>query len=196
MSFLLIIIILFSCNKKEDNHPKKNLIKKLYIISLEERKLKEYEDSLKNSTEKILLPRKGFYGENNMLIDKSGNVFFFQEQYIGAVCGTGMENDTLPKFLDLQPEDLIKIPKQSLEKFINENVMSKPEKRRILIIASQNDTIKDKAFLKFYYNLKVPIYFIRRTTQEEDTVLQYKKTDKHYFSDEIKWDKTKIKLRN
>ncbi|MFN7676451.1 hypothetical protein [Flavobacterium sp.] len=96
----------------------------------------------------------------------------------------------------MQPKDLIKIPIESLEKIVNENVMKKPNNRRILIIASEKDTIKVKGFLKFYYNLKVPTYFIRRTTQEEDTVLHYKRTDKYYYSNKIKWDKSKIKFRD
>ena len=68
------------------------------------------------------------------------------------------------------------------------------KKRKILIIASQNDTIKNITFLDFLENNKIPTYLIRRTTQEEDTVLYYKNNEKYYFSDEIKWDTTKIKF--
>ena len=111
-------------------------------------------------------------------------------------CDYGMENDTLPEFLDLQPKDLIKIPKEALKRFVDENVMNREKRRQILVIASQNDTIKDITSLKFLRNTRVPTYFIRRTTQEEDTVLQYKKTKIYYYSDSIKWDKTKIKFKN
>lgn len=37
-------------------------------------------------------------------------------------------------------------------------------------------------------------YYIGRTTQEEDTVLKYKKNNKYYNFENIKWDKTKIKF--
>lgn len=37
-------------------------------------------------------------------------------------------------------------------------------------------------------------YFIGETTQEEDTVLKYKKNNESYYFENIKWDKTKIKF--
>jgi|LakMenE01Jun11ns_1017448.scaffolds.fasta_scaffold9469958_2 hypothetical protein len=192
---LLIIVLVYSCHKKKNIEKNLSLIP--YIISAEDRKLKEYTDSLNlYRAETIVLPRKGFYGESNLIIDKKGEIYYYQKRYIQIICNYGTENDTLPQFLDLQPKDLIKIPIESLEKIVNENVMKKPNNRRILIIASEKDTIKVKGFLKFYYNLKVPTYFIRRTTQEEDTVLHYKRTDKYYYSNKIKWDKSKIKFRD
>lgn len=109
-----------------------------------------------------------------------------------------MENDTIPKFIDLHPKDLIKIPKSCIESFINENVMTKEKRRQLLIVGSQNDTIKDKKILSFLYNMKVPTCVFRRTTQEEeeeeDTVLYYNKRNLYYHHNQIKWDKTKIKF--
>jgi hypothetical protein len=192
---IFVIGLFFSCNKKQtaNNVP----ILKSYIISEEDRKLKENTDSLNRFGNKaIYLPRKGFYGESNLIIDKKGEIYYFQKRYFMLFCDYGMENDTLPEFLDLQPKDLIKIPKEALKRFVDENVMNREKRRQILVIASQNDTIKDITSLKFLRNTRVPTYFIRRTTQEEDTVLQYKKTKIYYYSDSIKWDKTKIKFKN
>lgn len=57
---------------------------------------------------------------------------------------------------------------------------------------------------KIFFDLRKSLkYFIRdrdfcivrRTIQEEDTVLKYKRNDESYYSsDDIKWDKTKIKF--
>ena len=192
---ILIIGILFSCNKKQNLE--KGIHLKPYIISEVDRKLKRNIDSINSVSEnKIYLPRKSYYGESNMIIDKKGEIYYYQKRYFKIFCEYGMEKDTLPEFLDLQPKDLIKIPKESLKSFIDENVMSKEERRQVLVMASQNDTINSNAFLKFLNDMRVPTYIIRRTTQEEDTVLHYKKTKIYYYSDSIKWDKTKIKLRN
>lgn len=191
---LLLTVVFISCNKNTDSEALK--FEKPYIISKEDRELQKEIDSINNTGNKIALPMKGFYGESNLIINDSNAVFYYQRNRIAVGCGTGRQNDTLPEFLDLQPKDLVKIPNKEIEKFINENVMNKKNKRQILIIASQNDTIKDKEFLKFFYQMKVPIYEIRRTTQEEDTVLHYKTTNQFYYSDEIKWDKKKIKLKN
>lgn len=188
-------MLIVCCNKKYNkiiSTEDKNI--KQYIISHEEKELKKYADSMGNRGKP--LPFNSYYGESNLIIDRRNNLYFYQKNAMAAGCGTGMENDTIPEFLNLQPKDLIKIPKESIELIISENVLTKKENRQILIIASQDDTIKDQKILNFLYNLKVPIYEIRRTTQEEDTVLHYKTTNQFYYSDQIKWDKKKIKLKN
>jgi hypothetical protein len=73
--------------------------------------------------------------------------------------------------------------------------LTKEERRQILVIASQKDTISDTEILKFLYTLKVPTYTIRRTNQEEDVVLHHKTNNLNYSAEEIKWDSTKIKFR-
>lgn len=191
----LFCFALLCCNKKSEQK-NNNEYEKVYIISKEDNNLKKEIDSI-NSIKKdgrFALPRKGFYHENQLIIDKNNFVYYYQSRHIPIFCGYGMENDTLPHFLDLQPKDLIKIPKDCIDKIINENVMTKEKEKQILIIASQNDTIKDREFLKFLHHMKVPTYIIRRTTEEEDTVLLYKKINKYYNSDEIKWNKKRIKL--
>ncbi len=187
-----MISLLFGCNKKEDSE-----VQKPYIISKENRKIQKYSDSLKSSRSKIkLFPLEGFYGECNLIIDRNGDVLYFQNKNKIRMCGTGILNDTIPEYFDLQPKHIVKIPKDYIEKFIEENVITKEKRRQILIMASQTDTIKDQKFLSFLYNTKVPTYVIRRTTQEEDTVLSYKKKNAFYYSDSIKWDKSRIRFPN
>jgi hypothetical protein len=86
---------------------------------------------------------------------------------------------------------------KNLTDFLSENILIKEKNRQILIIASQKDTIKNTSFFDFLNTKNIGTYVIRRTTQEEDTVLKYKNNvNKHiyYYPDSIKWDKTKIKL--
>lgn len=63
---------------------------------------------------------------------------------------------------------------------------------RRLIVASQKDTIKNTAILSFLNQNSLRYFGIRKTTQEEDTVLKYKKNNQYYNSESIKWDHERI----
>lgn len=185
---LIMISLFFGCNKKSEN----SIVQKPYVISQEER---EFKARIKNDNVPYVIIPVGISVESNLVIDEQSNIYYYQRtRSIGFGNDYRMENDSLPRFLNLQPKDLIKIPKDCIEKFIDENVMTKEKRRQILIIASQTDTIKDHTIVSFFYNLKVPTYVIRRTTQEEDTVLKYKKSNEYYDSNSIKWDKSRIRF--
>ena len=189
----MICFLFLNCEMKKEKTAVK---KKQYIISYEDQKLQNYIDSLKkNKTNFAAFPRKGFYSEHQLLIDKKGNLYFYQKKYFMGLCSTGSENDTLPHLLRLQPKDIVKISQKNLTDFLSDNILDKKKDRQILIIASQNDTIKNTSFFDFLNNKNISNYIIRRTTQEEDTVLKYKTNNEHYYyPDSIKWDKNKIKL--
>ena len=148
LSLLLCFTFLY-CNKKSEQKTSNNS-EKFYVISKEDKKRKKEIDSINNIKKdgKIALPRKGFYSENHLIIDKYNFVYYYQRIYTPAFCSYGMEKDTLPHLIDLAPKDLIKIPKDCIEKIINENLMTKEKEKQILIIISQNDTIKDRQFPK------------------------------------------------
>ncbi|KQB38178.1 hypothetical protein RCH33_2524 [Flavobacterium daejeonense] len=187
----LICLLFTYCNKKKETiTPNRDS----YIISYEDKKIKNYYDSIerKNKIKIPPPPRKVFYSDNQLIIDNQNNLFFYQKEYIQILCDYGFIDDSIPEFLGIKPKDIVKIPQNSLNDFLSENILTKD--RQILIIASQNDTIKNKSFLYFLEHNKIPTYLIRRTTQEEDTILFYKKNHKYYYSDEIKWDTTRIKL--
>ena len=189
---LIMVGLFFGCTKKGEVTKGDSAVQKPYIISKEDKENSERDK--KNNVSRPFIP-VGISGESNLIIDKYSNVFYYQRNKKPVLlCDYGRENDTIPLFLDLQPKDLIKIPKDYIGEFINENLKDKEKKKQILIMASQMDTIKDKQFLKFLKNIQIPTYIIRRTTQEEDTVLNYKKKGAFYDSKEIKWDKSRIKL--
>ncbi|RKR09716.1 hypothetical protein C8C83_1364 [Flavobacterium sp. 90] len=189
-------LLFLNCTKKEEKAIIKN---KPYIISYENKEREKYYDSIKTHTNRVVLPpsTKGFfYGESQLIIDKKGNLYFYQKEYIEILCSYGKEKDTLPHFLDLQPKDIVKIPKKYLSDFLSENILTKEKKRQFLTIGSQSDTIKNPYFLDFLKSNIIQTYYIRRTRQEEDTILKYKNNSDYYYSDSIKWDRTKIKLPN
>ena len=187
----MICLLFGNCSKKGEEITSK---RQSYIISYEDKKLQNYYDSIgkKSKIKPPPPPQKIFYSDNQLIIDKNSNLYFYQKEFIQILCSYGHENDTIPVFLGTKPKDIIKIPQNSLIDFLNENILSK--ERKILIIASQKDTIKNIAFLDFLNDNKIPTYIIRRTTQEEDTVLEHKKNNKYYNSENIRWDKTRIKL--
>ncbi|MNK72539.1 hypothetical protein D3C87_920190 [compost metagenome] len=185
----VICFLFLNCAKKEEKVVEKN---KPYIISYEDEMLQKHYDS---SAAPPPSTKGFFYGESQLIIDKKGNLYFYQKRYIQILCSYGSEKDTLPHFLDLQPKDIVKIPKKCLKDFLSENLLTKEKRRQILIIGSQSDTIKNPYFLDFLKSNLIQTYYIRRTTQEEDTVLKYKTNNEHYYyPDSIKWDQTRIKL--
>ena len=74
----------------------------------------------------------------------------------------------------------------------------KDDFRNATFIASQSDTLNLISFsisksLSFFKRDR-DSFIVRRTTQEEDTVLKYKKSNEYYDSNDVKWDKTRIKF--
>lgn len=187
---LMICFFLLNCSKKEEKTAEQNFT---YIISKENEK---YLKELK--IKEIPPPPPGFYGYNQIIIDKKNNFYFYQKEIIAWHCVTS-ETDTIPDFINLEPIEIIRIPNYSIIDFIKQNISNKDEKHAMLVLASQNDTIKNKDFKKVLNFLndptsKIKNFTVRKSTQEEDTVLKYKKSNKYYNSDAIKWDKTRVKF--
>ncbi len=137
------------------------------------------------------------YGTNTFIIDSDSKIYYFQREKIGFICGTGSQHDTIPHFINLQPHDLIEIPSNSISDFVKLNY--KDNFRNLTFVSSKLDTLKSKNFYALITALESSLkdrdfYYIGRTTQEEDTVLQYKKNNSYYNSDNIKWDRTRIKF--
>lgn len=182
---LLVCFFLLNCSKKEE------VKNEVYIISEEDRAFKK-----KIEEAKVPPPSPGFYGPSNIIIDKEEDLYFYQREnrYIWNCI---IEENPLPEFIDLQPKDLVKVPRNSVADFLKENTISNIKEKRYLTIASQLDTLKSEGFfniMDFLTDNKVPIYLIRRTTQEEDVVLKFKESDEFYNPDSIEWDKSRIRF--
>jgi hypothetical protein len=184
-----IICFLFgNCHKKKSikiNIP--------YIIS--------QEDKVKISGNDTILappPIPGwlFNGTDTFIINSDTTVYYMKNKGIGMICGT-LTADTIPYFVDLNPRDLIEISNKNIFDFIKLNYND--DFRNATFIVSHSDTINSKIFFDLrkslnFYKRDRDFVAIRRTTQEEDTVIFYMKNNKHYESDDIKWDKKRIKF--
>ena len=142
-------------------------------------------------------PPKEYYFPSNFIIDTGGHIYFYQQRIkSGWICGTDMEWNTPPSFIDLQPKDIVEVPTQNLEDFIKSNIQYLDNSDRQFAIASVADTITSSGLAKMFSIFKDKTnnihWTFRLTTQEENVVLSFKKSkEKYYRSDEIKWDSTK-----
>lgn len=198
MRNLFLFTLLFSvlsCAKKETSEEDV----KPYVISEFKRKTN---NMYKNPSKDFPPPPRNFsYGSNNFIIDVKGNIYYYQTKFVVDFCGTGMRNDTIPYLDNLNPEDIIQVPSNAIVEFVALNV--KRGFRNFTHIASQLDTLNSQNSIELLKNVdKISyrddndVYIIRQTTQEEDTVLHYKKENKHYAAEDIKWDKSRIKFRD
>lgn len=183
-----MISLVFGCSKKEDNG-----VQKPYVISIENK-----EKINKNDTIPPPPPIPGWlvYGTNTFILNSDSTAYYFQSKEIGMICGT-LTADTIPYFINLQPKDLIEISNKNIYDFIKLNY--KDDFQNVTFIASQSDTLYSKFFFDLQKSLNFfkrnrDFYLIRRITQEEDSVLKYKKSNEYYDSNLIKWDKSNIKF--
>lgn len=184
----IVCLLLLSCSKKKENTTIKN---KPYIISQENNR------QIINGDTITPPPIPGFlvYGTNTFIIDFDSTIYYFKRGDVGHICGNWSENDTIPDYINLHPKDLIKIPDNLISEFVKLNY--KDKFRNLTFISSKVDTLKTKNYFDLVKAIKLSLkerdkYFIRRTTQEEDTVLKYKKNNEYYNSENIKWDDKRI----
>lgn len=186
----IIGLLFFNCTKKEAKIVEKNIP---YIISKENKGKISGKDTIRPNPP---IPGWLVYGTNTFIINSDSTTYYFQNKGIGFICGTP-NADTIPYFANLQPRDLIEISNKNLYDFIKLNY--KDDFRNATFIASESDTLKSKMFFDLRKSLSYFIRYrdfcvIRRTTQEEDTILKYNRSNKFYYSEDIKWDKKRIKF--
>lgn len=184
----VICLLLLNCDKKEQKIVEKNIA---YIISQEKNR------QIINGSTISQPPIPGFlvYGTNTFIVDSDSKLYYFKRGDVGHICGNWSKDDTIPYYINLQPKDLIEIPNNSISEFVKLNY--KDNFRNLTFIASKLDTIKTKNYFDLIKAIKSSLkekdmYFIRRTTQEEDTVLKFKKNKYKYNSNDIKWDENRI----
>lgn len=115
-----------------------------------------------------------------------------------------------PPFIGLQTYQLLTFSTENFINFIEDNndILKldtiEREYNRFIYIASNKDTIKNKAFYNFMKLIKQKpklntskrdkkvYYIIRMTTEEENHVIYYKRRNKPYFPENIKWSENFI----
>lgn len=141
-------------------------------------------------------PSRAYYLPYNFIIDTAEQIYFYQRERI-INDDAEVAWDTPPEFINLQPMDIIQLPKDKIEEFMMLNILNSDRLGRVVAIASTEDTIESSGLSKIIYTLsenRVPWKF-RKVTQEETVVLDYKRRQVVYNSRSIKWDSTKIRFK-
>ncbi|EJG00782.1 hypothetical protein [Flavobacterium sp. F52] len=158
----MICFLFLNCSKKENQE--KDIP---YIISQNNKEKVQGKDTIPPPPP---IPGYLYYGTNTFIIDKNSNVYYSQRNEIGHICGNWERNDTIPYFINLQPNDLIEIPANNISDLIKANY--KDNFRNITFIASKLDTLNSKIYFDLVNALKSSLkeddlYFIRRTTKKK-----------------------------
>jgi hypothetical protein len=140
-------------------------------------------------------PIQVYYLPANFIIDSNGQVRFYVYQEPSFICGTDMDWDTPPELIHLKPTELVLVPLDAIASFTKLNLLGFDSKDRRVAIASAKDTIQSPALSLLFKVLNDTSYKItwtfRKTTQEENIVLNFRKNNRKYDPDYAKWDSTK-----
>ena len=160
-------------------------------------------DNTKNINELFIVPNAktepflpvNMYLPFNLIVDSSGSIFYYQQQIL---FGSDEVVEKQPAFINLRPKDIFQIPKSNVEEFIKLNILTNDHSEKFVAIALSLDTIKSEPLSrisKIFKDTSSHVrWLIRKVTEEEEIVLQYKQNHKNYYPDDIKWDSTKIRF--
>lgn len=218
--FTIIILLLNSCTTKHDYFIISKRISAFDKDTM--RKVVSNVDSLKN----IPPPKSTFKAPINwytplvIVLDSTDKVYIYQTETITK--SDHQYDDTCPEtikysnYIGLQPEHLIAFKSNDFIEFIMENhdifeldTTRNDTTARVITIASNLDTIKNKAFydlqkltsmytvgtrlpgslfpIKENANTTKSICIIRKTTEEENAVIYHKRKKIKYTPETIKW---------
>lgn len=145
------------------------------------------------------------YGRCNFILDSTNTVYFYTKAitYNGDCLGTELNSGKTP-FINLLPDDLIRVDNIIIEHFIELNVVNDDmdyitKKFNTLVIATPTGTFNSPMLTSILNKVSAsknkPVWIVRPLTQEERIVLKYKKenyTGIVYDPHLIEWDTTKI----
>ena len=137
-----------------------------------------------------------FYFDYNFLFDSSNNIFLHKKHPFMGFCDDGSCDKNFPPFMHLKPSDIIQIDENFIDNFLRDSIPKLNDVAAIAIV-SFYDTVKSKQanemihFLIKRNETRKPIirWGVRKITEEESIVLDYKKRNKPYSPQKIKWSK-------
>ena len=181
------ILIFTSCRKENIN----NIKKEYYIISKE--------DSI-NKKNGIPPPPSAppdlKWYSNTVFIIGTDKVYIYQTEKIERRGKNEIYEYSNPNYIGLKPGNLITIENENLLAFLKDNneifeLTEKQEGRMTFFyIASVEDTIKNPAFYdleKMVSNERKTYHMVRKTTEEENFVLDRKREKKPFYPENYKW---------
>jgi len=189
--FFVIIICSFT-NCKRENTVKP--IKEEYIvISKEDSISKAYHK--KNKIPKPFVPQEfKWYTDLVVIMDSKDKVYIYQTERKSSNEEAKFD---YPNYIGLRPEYLTTIESKDFVLFLKNNndiFGIFPNKENVInpfYIASETDTIKNVAISNLNKALSKEksqtIYLLRKTTEEENVVLNFKRNQKNFEPEKINW---------
>ena len=183
---LALIAILTSCKKEA-------IEKKHYVISNADSISEAWKKSAKVPPPFIPHNLK-WYSDVVFILDYS-KVYAYQTERTH----TSSENNVdfeYPNYIGLKPEYLLTIDSENFVSFLENNndifgIFPDNSVQPIIYLASQTDTIKNIALTQLWEKLKYSknrtLFSVRRITEEENIVLSYKKKNKEFLPEKVKW---------
>ena len=186
--FLLSIalIVTFASCKKES-------IEKNYVISNADSISEAWMKSAK--VPPPFIPHNLKWYSDVVFILDSSKIYAYQTERIHKDEGNNVDYE-YTNYIGLNPEYLVTIEGENFVSFLENNndifgIFPNNSVQPVIYLASQTDTVKNIALNQLWKKLennKSRTYFIvRRTTEEENIVLSYKKKNKDFFPESIKW---------
>lgn len=144
-------------------------------------------------------PSPPSYGPFNFIIDTAGQIYYYQLQAGKLKFLDGCtSDDKTPVFINLQPENIVQLSLTNIDDFITTNILHFESEYKYIGIACQQDTVTTIGLKRlidiFSDTANHSKYFVRKTTQEENVVLDHKQRQIYYDANSVKWDSTEIML--
>ena len=141
---------------------------------------------------------KPYYANFNFLVDSTDKLYFFQQQTYRWICGTGLDENTPPEYIDLRPTEIVIVPVESVKRFVELNIFNHDQDDRVVAIGLLKDTIVSEGLYNLTQLLKDTTnktrWFLRPATQEERIVLDYKQRQSMFYPEDIHWDSSKTRF--
>jgi hypothetical protein len=185
--FSLALIAILTCCKKE------TIEKKHYVISNADSISEAWMKSAK--VPPPFIPHNLKWYSDVVFILDSSKVYAYQTEKTHTGSGTNTDFQ-YPNYIGLNPEHLLTIDCENFVSFLVNNndifgIFPDNSVQTIIYLASQTDTVKSVALTELWKKLdkiKSRTFFsVRRTTEEENIVLSYKKKNKEFFPEKVKW---------
>jgi hypothetical protein len=135
-----------------------------------------------------------WYSDVVFILDSS-KVYAYQTEKTHTGSGNDIHFE-YPNYIGLNPEYLLIIDSENFVSFLENNndifgIFPENSVQPIIYLASQTDTVKSVALTQLWKKLennKSRTFFsVRRTTEEENIVLSYKKKNKEFLPEKVKW---------
>lgn len=193
ITYLLYALIICSFTNCKRENVAKPIGEEYIVISKEDSLSKAYEQ--KNKIPKPLVPQEfKWYTDLVVIMDSKDKVYIYQTE---RKCSNDKAKFDYPNYIGLRPEYLTTVDSKDFVSFLKNNndiFGIFPNKENVInpfYIASETNTIKNVAISNLNKALSKEksetVYLLRKTTEEENVVLKFKRNQRSFEPENIHW---------